>query len=425
MDIPDAVADLLVRWPRWSLTRWLLYVWFVKLTGAGRALMSTMVVSGTISAAIGIQYPMHYLALALLAVLFVSRSLSMLLRPRCRVQRRLPPRVAAGAQVVVRATVTNLGRLPAFDVGVHERSRPNALRAEREPEQLRILWPGEAGELTYRVRPAVRGLYELPGPLVYTTFPFGLYRTARAVDEPQRLLVYPTFSPLAKLSLPAGRRHQPGGLQLVSQVGDSEEYIGNRDYRAGDRLRDLDHRAWARQGAPVVREYRQEYLTRIALVVDTFVPLRIGDRLSGVAAPARRQFEAAISLGAAVADALSRMEYVVDLFAIGPSLYRFTAGRHLAFLDDVLDVLACIELCTDDPFPTLVPEVLEQIGLTSTAVIVLLDWDEARQDAARALEERGLRCKLVVVRDGPTTLEPPPMVQQLTPADVESGIDAL
>jgi uncharacterized protein (DUF58 family) len=148
-----------------------------------------------------------------------------------------------------------------------------------------------------------------------------------------------TGSSVGAIDLPVGRKYQPGGLHLVSHVGDSEEFIGNREYRPGDRLRDIHHAAWARTGFPIVREFQEEYLCRIAMIVDTLAPPRD--------TAARQDLEAALSLAAAIADALSRQEYVVDLFAAGPDLYHFQAGRGLAYLDNILDILACLEYAAE------------------------------------------------------------------------------
>lgn len=413
------------RLPRRSLARALLRLWTDRLTPGGRALCGVAAVAGGGAAGFGISYPIHYLAMFLVSLLLVNQLTGWLFRPRVRVDRRLPARCAAGAAVRVRARLTNVGALPALDLAVRELAEPAGLRATPSLPLARLA-RGASAEVDYTLRPALRGAYDLPGPQAFTTFPFGLNRTARLVPAPHRLLVTPRFVPLARLELPVSVKHQPGGLALVSRVGESEEFVGSREYRPGDRLRDLDHRAWARVGVPVVREFQQEYLSRIALLVDTHVGQA---RLGG--AERLRALEAGVSLGAAVADALSRQEYVVDLFAAGPELYHFQAGRALAFLDDVLDVLACVEPCPADPFPTLGPAVLEAIGQLSTAVLVLLDWDASRRELARRLAEHGVATRVVVVRAGPTTLDPAGFaggagpITLLTPAQVEGGVGAL
>lgn len=410
--------------PELSLTRRvgrrLIYNW----TPAGRALLIALLPITIVAVGYTLPFSLYYTAFTLVALVLTDGLLGRLLLPRLEVERLTGLRCAAGATVTARARVRNRGRWPAFDITIREEATP--LRFEL-PYDLRLhsaLAPGEEVVLSAPFRPSRRGMYELSGPSVVTAFPFGLYLNRRSAKHPDRLLVTPSFVPLDGLSIPAGRKHQPGGMQLVSHVGDSEEFVGNREYRAGDRLRDIHHLAWARIGRPVVREFQQEYLTRIALVVDTFC----GKKPS----PAQTEtLEAAISLGAAVADALSRQEYVLDLFAAGPELYHFQAGRHLAFLDDVLDVLACIEGCPEDPFPKLGPSVAESLTQISSAVVVFLDWDETRRDFARMLQDSGVQTLVVVVREGAPSLDPSGFqseagpVRVFTPSEIVAGIGSL
>jgi uncharacterized protein (DUF58 family) len=387
-----------------------------RITEAGKLLYVVFLVVGSVAGGIGITpYPLYRYAFLLLGFFLVDYFFATFFRPRVRIERELPSRCAAGARIAVRARATNERRLAAYDLAVSERRGDPSARIDRS-EHVGRLGPGESVELTYFIEPTVRGAYDFDGPRSVSAFPFGVYLSGRNVDAPARLLVYPRFKPLASIDLPVGRKHQPGGLVLVSQVGDSGEFVGNRDYRPGDRPRDIHQAAWARRGgAPVVRELQQEYLCRIALVADTF-----GEEL-----------EAAISLGAAVADCLSRQEYVIDVFAAGPDLYHFQAGRSLAYLENVLDILACVERCPESPFEKLAPALQEELAQISTAVAILLDWDDERERFVRSLEAQGVAVKVLVVRKKATTRDSRGFmtaagpIALLTPAQVESGVETL
>ena len=114
---------------------------------------------------------------------------------------------------------------------------------------------------------------------------------------------------------------------------------------------------------------------------------------------------AAISLAAAVADNLSREEYVIDIFAAGPELYQLQAGRSLAHFENVMDILACVQPCHEAPFEKLEPVFLESLENITTAVVVLLDWDERRQRFLQAIQERGCGIKAVLVKNHLTPAE--------------------
>ncbi|RMG09417.1 MAG: DUF58 domain-containing protein [Planctomycetota bacterium] len=399
-------------------------LWRGGLTDAGRALLGVASVATLVALAyLHGGFPLYAFVVFLWTLFWGSLALGWLSRPRVRLERRFPERVAAGAQVEVRVRVRNEGWLPGFDLEAGEWIPPrNAHRVQlgARREALAELAPGEEATLRHWLSFPRRGAYEVWGAELRTAFPFGLVRCARRQRDPVQVLVTPRFRPMAGVDLPVGRRHQPGGLALVSRVGESEEFIGNREYRSGDRLRDLDQRAWARVGAPVVREYQQEYLTRIALVLDTYAAGQPRGETS---------FEAAVSLGAAVADVLSRREYIIDLFAAGPDLYHLMAGRSLASLEKVLDLLACVEPCPQNPFATLAPSLFREVDRIATAVLILLDWDEDRRRFVQALADHGVALKVAVVRDGPTRLPPHvPVAGEpiacYTPAEVEAGIEA-
>ena len=211
--------------------------------------------------------------------------------------------------------------------------------------------------------------------------------------------MYPSFRRLTAINIPINARYQPGGISLSSQVGESPEYIGNREYRPGDATRHLDHRSWARLGKPVVREFQEEYYCRVALVLDTFVPGKAAPGPAGF-----EQFEAAVSLSAAIADALARGEYIIDLFAAGPELYVFRSGRHTAHFENVLEILASVDACRVSPFRKVTPALSEELASISSVICVFLDWDTERVNLVRAATDAGCSVKVVVVRDEAPTI---------------------
>jgi uncharacterized protein (DUF58 family) len=220
-----------------------------------------------------------------------------------------------------------------------------------------------------------------------------------------------------------GRRYQPGGIPLASNLGDSTEFVGTREFREGDPLRRIHWPSWARRGKPVVKEYQEEYFCRIAIILDTFLPRRPSERdLLG--------FEAGVSVVASIADFFSRSEYVVDILAAGPDLYEVSAGRSLAYLENILDVLSCLEPCHDPPFETIGPPLFEKLAQITTVVAVLQDWDAPREAFLRRVHELGAAVRAVIVREGSTTLPWEHLggelgeVGLLTPSDVERALGA-
>jgi len=122
--------------------------------------------------------------------------------------------------------------------------------------------------------------------------------------------------------------------------------------------------------------------------------------------PEQRAFESAISVCASVSDWLARAEYVVDILAAGPDMYHLQAGRNLAFIEQILDILACVESGPSDGFDSIEPELRQNLQSIGSVICIFMDWNAARQKFAHTLRDLGTTLKVIVVRNGPCTLDP-------------------
>jgi uncharacterized protein (DUF58 family) len=406
------------------------YWWLFRLTPLGRALLVAWFLSGTLGST-SIDVPLFRLFFFLCCLLIVALVAGWMLRPRLKATINVPANVVAGERALIEVLLHNPRRRRAYDVGVSHFE--GLVPVEEEPGLVNVA-AAETTRYQVALRPVRRGLYAPLNLRAFSARPFNLFRTpaVRTVGRVNplvpkaletSLLVLPRFQPLAQVILPVAARHHPGGIALLSNVGESPEYIGNREYRPGDPLRRIDFKAWARLGKPAVREYQEEYLARIALVLDTYVPP--GRRAPKEGYP---DFEAAVSLTAAIADVLARGEYLIDLFAAGPELHVFRAGRHMAHFDNVLEILASVDACRTNPFDNLAPALVDELGSVSAVVGVFLDWTPEREQLMRVAQDHGCAVKALVVRDGAPTI---PLdtadfaVVQLTPAQVQAGVEVV
>ncbi|RME33030.1 MAG: DUF58 domain-containing protein, partial [Gammaproteobacteria bacterium] len=193
---------------------------------------------------------------------------------------------------------------------------------------------------------------------------------------------------VAPPDLRGGRRYQPGGRQVVGGVGDAREFCGLRDYRPGDPLRHIEWRAWARTGRPVVREYQEEYLMRLGLVLDSF----LGDRDPEL-------FEEAVSVCASHVEALAGGEGLIDLMFVGTEAIHLSSGRGTTDQRRLLEVLACAEPCRDAPFEALTALLSRHQERLSSCICVLLDWDGPRREMVRWLRSRGVPLQVLVLHE--------------------------
>jgi uncharacterized protein (DUF58 family) len=331
-------------------------------------------------------------AMLLLAYLF-----SLLRAPRGKLECRLPLRatVLRPLDLQVRASDGSGGFIGPMLLSF-PRSRKWGSSIVFEPRQT-LLHASRDGtsEATVSFKPLRRGKYVLRGPSVRWTDPLALVggRAKRLPD--QAMLVYPRFYAMEEFHLPVGRRYQPGGIPLASNTADTVEFMGTREYRQGDPVKNIHWRSWARVGKPVVKEFQEEYFCRIAIILDTFLPRKAKQNEVD-------SFEAAVSVVASIADYFSRSEYIVDIFAAGPDIYEVSAGRSLAYLENILDVLACLEPCHKPPFEVVGPALFEKLAQITSVVAILQDWDSTRQDFLRRVKASGAEVRVIIVKEGET-----------------------
>ncbi len=370
-----------------------LRLYYRRLTARGRYLAWLTLIVGFVG--IDTRQSMAYILFAIAGGPLLVAALWVLTRRRPKVELRaaFPERLTAGRAAAVRIEASTsdaaaVGPLVA-GWGWPGTGGPG-LRLEPREAFFECAADGR-GQVRFEICAERRGRYVLPDLGVGRTDPLGLLSSRRVRQQGRVLLAYPRFFHLDALPLPAGRRYHPGGVPLASSLGDSTEFVSTRDYREGDPLRRIHWRSWARCGKPVVKEYCEEYFARVALILDTYLPLR--------PRPAEREaFEAGISVLASIADHMSRSEEIVDIFAAGPQLYELSAGRSLGSLASVLDVLACLTPCHEPAFEVLGPRLLERLERLTTVVAVVLDWDDGRERFLRQLRGRGIAVRVFLVR---------------------------
>jgi len=151
-------------------------------------------------------------------------------------------------------------------------------------------------------------------------------------------------------------------------------------------LRHIHWRSWAKLGQPVVKEFEDEFFVRHGLVLDTFVDYQRSD-----------VFEEAVSVAASFAYTLLTQASLLDLLFVGPQSYCFTAGRGLAHTDQMLEILASVQACQEQPFSTLEHLVLNHANVLSGCICVMAAWDEPRRNFVQKLNMLGVPLLVLVI----------------------------
>ncbi|HEV2320488.1 MAG TPA: DUF58 domain-containing protein [Verrucomicrobiae bacterium] len=246
--------------------------------------------------------------------------------------------------------------------------------------------PNGEVEVPIAVTPLRRGLFRFDGLIMTRTDPFGLFRAFSRFPLPETMLILPKRYPLPPIVLSGATRFQHGGVALASNVGQSDEFVSLREYRRGDPIRRIHWRSWARIGKPIVREFEDEFFSRYALVLDTF-----SDE------PYSEPFEEAVAVASSFACAIGNQESLLDLLFVGTQAYCFTAGRGLAHVDQMLEILASVRVCTDKPFESLETLALNHAEAISGCICVFLAWDAARRRFVEKLMALDVPVRVVVV----------------------------
>ncbi|MCD4784038.1 MAG: DUF58 domain-containing protein [Candidatus Eremiobacteraeota bacterium] len=324
-------------------------------------------------------------------IFFLSPFIGRLSLPQLDAGIKIPFRTSSGSTVREKITLKNKTGRNAYFIFVREENLPEEISpGESEGVMVPLLKKGEEIDLTLNLFMKKRGNYSLESIYIETSFPLGIVKTGYPVKRKRNILAYPSFTPILHLNIPAGMRLQPGGIALASKVGESTEFIGTREFRDGDSPRHIHWKSWARFNKPIVKEFQEEYFCRIALFIDTFVP-------KGSPPKDYDAFESSLSLAASISDYLERQEYIIDIIAAGPDIYYLQAGRALAYLDQILDILACLDVCRDRPYSRIEPHLMEELSGISTVIVLLLDWDDERRDFLNRIKEMGIEIRIFII----------------------------
>lgn len=161
--------------------------------------------------------------------------------------------------------------------------------------------------------------------------------------------------------------------------GQSIEFAQHREYAAGDELRHLDWKVWAKSDRLYVKQFEEETNLRATLLVDGSASMRYG-------VGAANKFAAACRLAAAVSYLLLRQQDAVGLITFDDALRREVPHRNArTHLRSLLQAM----LTTTPQHKTDMEKVFRQVAESHTTrgMIVLISDLLADRESVR----RGLR----------------------------------
>jgi len=409
--------------------RWI-YPSYVRISGASRRSTRRVSERGQliqmgiiITAALGVdtELTLIYQLFCFLIVLYFGARLTTLWhRPHLSLHRQMPRYVTAGEPFSYRVRATNLGPRAEEDLRLSDNPVINVpdyeeFAAAREPGEEdrnaydrfigfhRFVWlqrvrtgiltnPSQiptvpvrgSVEVKMEATPLRRGRINLSSMTVAQPDPLGITFGFEHFPDAAQIIALPKRYPLPNgYAPPGGRHYQPGGISSAWSVGESHEFVSLRDYREGDSLRKIHWPSSAKRDKPVVREHQDEFYVRQALVLDTCSA--DGDLL-----------EDAVSVAASFAATVDTGDSLLDLIFLAEEPFLCTAGRGTAHAEQLLEILSSVTRSRNS-FDQLSDAVLHHTQVLSGVMLIVIDYDEARQELVRRLSALGLPLDVLVI----------------------------
>lgn len=169
-----------------------------------------------------------------------------------------------GGETLVHLTVMALNQMDAVSLGCF-RMDPGIKCTEPE---LRSLAMGETANLQCKLHVGGRGAYRLSKVAAIVPEIQGMLRWAASAGSAE-LLVFPRPVKIQSFAfLTSGAGGMAFAPLLMPSLTRGLDFVGVREYREGDSLRDLHHKAFARYGRPFTKEFETERGAGAVLVLD-------------------------------------------------------------------------------------------------------------------------------------------------------------
>ena len=354
----------------------------------------------------------YELVAVLLAVLTVAVIFINLQRPKFHLERILPQFLTAGETGEYFIDIENLGRRSVNDISIKERlsvpsepsvasattqrlqtyhwlerkigflpwleQRRTQLGARTEASALHDIPSNEIVRIPLSITPLRRGIITFTEAEIRQSETMGILRSVFCYPLASKVVVLPQRIALPSITWRSRRQFHQGGFTLAASVGDSQEFIGLRDYRAGDSLRQIHWRSFAKLGKPVIREYQDEYFDHHGLFLDTSIGTEQGDL-----------FESAVQCAASFVDSPRPTDSLLDLVMIDDKTWRLTAGRGATDKNRLLEHLAIVEPTRTQAELAKYETLAGALHNCGTVIFITCCWDFRTRRMVEMLKQQG------------------------------------
>ena len=258
-------------------------------------------------------------------------------------KRELPAKLSIGVPNQVTLSVHNASPRQAMITA--RETPPPGFVGDRAVGQMEVPPRGDA-EVTLTFTPPGRGLFRFGGVGVRSLGPRGLAGWLFTAPVDQDAKVYPDIQAVKSYSLLARRGALAElGVKKIRFAGAGTEFESLREYQSGDDYRDIDWKATARRGKPVVRSFESERSQTMVLAVDAG---RLMTPQVGVGTLAK--LDRAINAALLLAYLGTERDDLVGLLVFGRDVIAYLPPKkgHRQFLA-ILEALYSVEGTVEEP----------------------------------------------------------------------------
>jgi uncharacterized protein (DUF58 family) len=289
--------------------------------------------------------------------------------------RSLPVRLSIGVPNLVELTVSNRSFRPARIVA--RETPPPGFAGDRAIGPF-VLAPGDEHVASLHLTPPSRGLFRFGGVGVRSLGPWRLAGWQAQAQIAEDAKVYPDIQAVRSYALLARKGALAEmGVKRMRYAGEGTEFESLRDYRQGDSFRDMDWKATARRGRPIVRAFEAERSQTMVLAVDA-------GRLMMPRVTGMSKLDRAINAALLLAYLGTEHDDLVGLLVFGRDVVRYLPPRkgHRQFLA-ILDALYSVEGKVEEPDYDRAMRYLS--GRLPRRSLVVIFTDLAGRDASKRL----------------------------------------
>lgn len=244
---------------------------------------------------------------------------------------------------------------------------------------------GKSQQIKAQLLPVNRGEHSLENLHLYLPDPLFLFqKSSKPIQSKDSILILPKnyrVKPLHLLGL--GQADRVGDISSLKK-GDSNEFLGLREYRSGDPIKSIDWKTWARCSIPFVKEFEDEFEPNFTLFLDTCV------------APINQaEFEVSVSLVTSYLISESGQQVRSLLLRTSEGIKYYEQKKE--GLNNLLTTVSCADFQSN----YLEEEELETIAAegskTSATVLFLSSWDTRLESLIEKLLNRKIPLIVFIV----------------------------